>query len=271
MQLSIVIPAYNEQSRLPHTLDLLESFFGSMGKSGSVKLREIIVVDDGSRDDTAHAARSRRGAFPIDVIRFEKNLGKGAAARTGMLSARGDCSLIYDADAATPPGEIPKLADCMRREQADVVIGSRVRGRQENLVTMQSHRRLVGSLYQKFSSALIPGIKDPACGAKLFTRRAAQDIFSRQRIERFAFDIEILSLALRLGYRVHEMPIRWEAIAGSKVSLVRDSLNMSWCVAKLYVRHLLLRDLGPRPASTAQATESIQAAAVESGSQRRAA
>ena len=259
MQLSIIIPAYNEQERLPRTLSLLESFFGDAhpATAGELRLAEIIVVDDGSADATASVLRSRPSAISIELIRFEKNRGKGAAARAGMLAARGDCCLLYDADAATPVEEIPKLVEQMRLKEADVVIGSRVRGREQNLVSMQAHRHLIGRMYHLFSSALIPGIDDAACGAKLFTREAARDLFSRQRIERFAFDIEILSLAMRLGYTIHEMPVRWTAVAGSKVSLVRDSLNMSWCVAKLYLRHLLLRDLNDRQAAAMQAREAL--------------
>jgi dolichyl-phosphate beta-glucosyltransferase len=270
MQLSIVIPAYNEQERLPRTLSLLDSFFAA-GEYDGLCLKEIIVVDDGSSDATSSIADDRHARIPTRVIRFEKNRGKGAAARAGMLAARGDCCLLYDADAATPAAEIPKLAERMRTHAADVVIGSRVSGREEKLVSMQLHRRLIGRAYHALSAALIPGIDDAACGAKLFTRSAAQDLFSRQRIERFAFDIEILSLALRLGYRVNELPVHWEAVAGSKVSLVRDSLNMSWCVLKLYARHLVLRDLGdgqtilPHPELSASKSDS------RDGSHRRAA
>ena len=113
---------------------------------------------------------------------------------------------------------------------------------------MQRHRRWIGSVYHWLCSALIPGIDDAACGAKLFTRDAAQDLFSRQRIHRFAFDIEILSLAMRRGYTISEIPVRWQAVPGSKVSLAWDSINMSWCVLKLYIRHLLLGDLNERAA-----------------------
>jgi dolichyl-phosphate beta-glucosyltransferase len=246
MQLSIIIPAYNEEERLPRTLALLEAFFHGPGVAGRLRLREVIVVDDGSRDATSSVVRSWRGTIPLQLIRLERNRGKGAAARAGMLSARGDFCLLYDADAATPVTEIPKLAARLRRDDADLVIGSRVRGRKRNLVSMQWHRRLIGSVYHWMCSALIPGIDDAACGAKLFTRRAVQDLFSRQRIDRFAFDIEVLSLAQRRGYTICEMPVRWEAVPGSKVNLVRDSLNMSWCVLKLYVRHVLLRDLNDR-------------------------
>ncbi len=169
-----------------------------------------------------------------------------------MLAARGDCCLLYDADAATPVMEIAKLAAVLRERGADIVIGSRVLGRQENMVRMQWHRRIIGTVYRKLCSALIPGVADAACGAKLFTRTAAQDLFSRQQIDRFAFDIEVLSLALRRGYVVFEMPVRWEAIPGSKVNLVWDSLNMLWCVLKLYGRHMLLRDLGEQRAPTVE-------------------
>ena len=243
MQLSIVIPAYNEQDRLPRTLALLEEFFFRSGGSHGLQLKEVIVVDDGSTDATSVVANSWHGALPMRVIRFERNRGKGAAARAGMLAARGDGCLLYDADAATPTSEIPKLVERLGRDGADLVIGSRVRGRQQNLVSMQCHRRWIGSAYHWLCSALIPGIDDAACGAKLFTREAARDLFSRQRIERFAFDIEILSLAMRRGYTICEIPVRWEAVPGSKVSLARDSMNMSWCVLKLYVQHLLLGDL----------------------------
>ncbi|HEV2971936.1 MAG TPA: dolichyl-phosphate beta-glucosyltransferase [Pirellulales bacterium] len=251
MQLSIIIPAYNEEQRLPRTLSLLEAFFHGSGAVGPLQLREVVVVDDGSRDATSSVVRTWRGAMPLRLIRLEKNSGKGAASRAGMLAAVGDCCLLYDADAATPVSEIPKLAARMCRDRADLVIGSRVRGRKHNLVSMQWHRRLIGSGYHWLCSALIPGIDDAACGAKLFTRRAAQDLFSRQRIDRFAFDIEVLSMALRRGYTICEMAVRWEAVPGSKVNLLRDTLNMSWCVLKLYVRQALLRDLNDRGAEAA--------------------
>jgi dolichyl-phosphate beta-glucosyltransferase len=249
MKLSIVIPAYNEQDRLPETLSRLESFFCG-GERAELHVHEVIVVDDGSTDATSAVVSSWPGTLPLRLIRFEKNRGKGAAAKAGMVAADGDCCLLYDADAATPTSEIPKLVEQLRRHGADLVIGSRVRGRQENLVTMQRHRRWIGSIYHWLCSALIPGIDDAACGAKLFTRDAARDLFSRQRIDRFAFDIEILSLAMRLGYTIRETPVRWTAVPGSKVSLVRDSVNMSWCVLKLYARHLLLRDLNESSAPT---------------------
>ena len=131
---------------------------------------EVIVVDDGSRDGTSEVARSWNGPLPVQGIRLQRNQGKGAAARAGMLAARGDCCLLYDADAATPPAEILNLAATMRQRQADMVIGSRVMGARENLVSMQWHRRMIGRIYKSICTALVPGIEDMACGAKLFTR-----------------------------------------------------------------------------------------------------
>ena len=245
MQLSIIIPAYNEEQRLPSTLAQLEAFFcNQSAAAAAVNVREVIVVDDGSRDGTSAVAWSWRGHLPVRGIRLERNQGKGAAVRAGMLAAEGDCCLLYDADAATPPAEIIKLATMMRQRQADVVIGSRVLGARENMVSMRWHRRLIGRVYYALCTSLVPGIADMACGAKLFTREAARDLFFRQKIDRFAYDIEVLSLAQRLGYAVVEMPVRWEAIPGSKVNLVWDSFNMLWCVLKLYGRHMVLRDLG---------------------------
>ena len=115
MQLSIVIPAYNEQDRLPRTLSLLESFFCGRAQ-GNLHLKEVIVVDDGSADATSTVVKAWPGPLPLRLIRFEKNRGKGAAAKAGMLAASGDCCLLYDADAATPVGEIPKLVEQMRRK-----------------------------------------------------------------------------------------------------------------------------------------------------------
>jgi dolichyl-phosphate beta-glucosyltransferase len=277
MDLSIIIPAYNEQDRLPSTLAQLEEFYNRLAGAEILRLVEVIVVDDGSLDNTTAVVHSWTGNLPLRSIRLERNRGKGAAARAGMLAARGDCCLLYDADAATPALEIVKLAAVLRERGADIVIGSRVLGRQENMVKMQWHRRIIGTVYRNLCSALIPGVADAACGAKLFTRTAAQDLFSRQKIDRFAFDIEVLSMALRRGYVVFEMPVRWEAIPGSKVNLVWDSMNMLWCVLKLYGRHMILRDLGegvaPAPgqlaAHAAQATAGQRAAATVAGGNRQ--
>src|SRR5579871_4858630 len=126
MQLSIIIPAYNESQRLPRTLGLLETLIGATSDLGGARLLETIVVDDGSRDETALVVRQWHGPLPLRLLQLPINQGKGAAARTGMLAAAGDLCLLYDADAATPVGEIANLVQSLRRDRADIAIGSRV-------------------------------------------------------------------------------------------------------------------------------------------------
>src|SRR6202035_4137093 len=159
---------YNEEARLPSTLAQLEEFHNRLAGTEVLRIAEVIVVDDGSRDGTTAVVKSWAGNLPLRSIRLEQNRGKGAAARAGMLAARGDCCLLYDADAATPPAEILNLVATMRQRQAGSVIGSRVMGARENLVSMQWHRRMIGRVYKSICTALVPGIEDMACGAKLF-------------------------------------------------------------------------------------------------------
>ncbi len=235
MSLSIVIPAYNEARRLPATLERLQSCFAHV--TGVMALHEIVVADDGSRDGTASVAEAFAGRLPIRVVSLPVNRGKGAAVRAGMLAAIGDRVLFYDADGATPPEEILRLGTAMDAAQADVAIGSRVNPEQ-GIVTMSRYRRLIGRAYHALCAPLVPGIQDTACGCKLFTAAAAHDLFSRQSIDRFAFDVEVLFLARRLGYRITEVRVAWTAVGESKVRIVRDGLNMFRSVAGLYLAWL---------------------------------
>jgi dolichyl-phosphate beta-glucosyltransferase len=235
MSLSIVIPAYNEAKRLPATLERIRDCFA--GVTGSMVLGELIVVDDGSRDGTHAAAGAFAASLPLRVLPMPVNRGKGAAVRTGMLAATGDRVLFYDADGATPPEEILNLGAAMDASGADVAIGSRVNPEQ-GIVTMSWYRRLIGRVYHALCAPLVPGLQDTACGCKLFTAAAAKDLFSRQTIDRFAFDVEILFLAHRLGYRIEEVRVAWTAVEGSKVRIVRDGVNMFRSVAGLYLAWL---------------------------------
>jgi dolichyl-phosphate beta-glucosyltransferase len=235
--LSLVIPAYNETPRLPQTLSALQGFFSH--PPAGTSLTEVIVVDDGSKDGTAELARSWSDRLPMRVITLPQNRGKGAAVREGMLAAKGDLVLMYDADGATPISELPSLIKAMKEQNATIAIGSRVDNERE--VSMQGYRRIIGRAYHTLCAPLHPGIRDAACGCKLFTRDAAQDLFSRQRIDRFAFDIEILSLALLHGYNVAQVPVRWTAVEKSKVVIWRDGPQMFWCILKLYVDRFLRR------------------------------
>ncbi len=237
MTLSIVIPAYNEAKRLPKTLERLQDCFAAQT---DVTLLEVIVVDDGSQDGTAAMAAEWAGRLPIRTEILPLNQGKGAAVRTGVLAAHGDLVLFYDADGATPPSEILKLIAVQRQTSADVVIGSRIAA-EKGIVTMSYSRRFIGRVYHALCSPLVPGIHDTACGCKLFTHQAAQRLFALQTIDRFAFDVEILFLAHRLGLVIKEVTVNWTAVGESKVRVVRDGLNMFRSVLGLYRRWFELR------------------------------
>lgn len=233
--ISFIIPCYNEQDRLATTLQHIADF---LAKKTCVALKEIIIVDDGSSDRTAAIAQEWQSRLPIHLVRFQRNTGKGAALRAGVLHASGMLILLYDADAATPICELDRLFEEMKRSHADIVIGSRVRPSPLRPVEMAWHRQFIGTVYRLLTWPLIPGIDDAACGCKLFRGDVAKKIFSKQRVNRFAYDIEILSLALQNGYTIVTVPVRWRAVPLSKVRIVRDGMEMLMQVFLLYVRRL---------------------------------
>lgn len=235
MNLSLIIPAYNEAKRLPKTLEEIRVFFAN---ASEFLPYEVIVVDDGSSDHTNQIAESFEDRMPVRCIRLAKNRGKGAAVRDGVHNAKGQFIFIYDADGATPIEDIKKLHKALLENNADIAIGSRVICSPQQTVSMSLHRRLVGRIYWLFTRPLIGKVKDAACGAKLFRAKAAQDIFSRQVINRFAFDVEVLNLAKRGGYQVIEVPVYWKAVPKSKVRLIRDGVDMFLCVIKIYLSSL---------------------------------
>jgi dolichyl-phosphate beta-glucosyltransferase len=211
--LSIVIPAYNEEKRLPASLETLAAYVKSRALDA-----EVIVVDDGSRDRTAQSAREVGGRLGLDliVLVLAENHGKGYAVRSGVLAARGGSVLVSDADFSTPIGEWEKLSAA----GAPIAIGSRAVD--ESLVKERqpAFRQAMGKLFNRLVRLLlVPGVKDTQCGFKLFSRGAAHDIFSRARIDRFAYDVEALVLAKRLGYAIAEVPVLWFNSPDSKVSL----------------------------------------------------
>ncbi len=231
--ISIVIPAYNEEERLPHTLISIAEYFKN--EHNNFSLEEVIVVDDGSKDGTASVARSFSKILPIKVIVISPNKGKGNAVRIGSLSSKGDCVFMYDADGATPIEELERFIEY--GNNADMVIGSRIAG-QESKVVMAPFRRFMGWCFHIVCSGLLPGIEDASCGAKLFSKKVAQEVFSKQRLNRFAFDIEILWLAHNLGFTIKEIPVNWFAVPGSKVNVYRDGIEMFWSVVGLYRRQM---------------------------------
>jgi dolichyl-phosphate beta-glucosyltransferase len=222
IQLSIVIPAYNEQARLPRTV--LETIRWCTAQNLNF---EVIIADDGSRDETLALGR----LFEESDVRIRTlacpHMGKGATVRMGILNAKGRFVLFMDADGATPLSEIPKLLAAVEDGQ-DVAIGSRVVPRTgEAEVKTSLHRHVIGRVFALFVHLFaIGGIADTQCGFKIFRREAAAAIFSRQKIVGFAFDVEILFIARRLSLSVAEIPINWVAQPGSKVNLVTDSIRM---------------------------------------------
>ena len=215
--LSVIIPAYNEETRLaqslPQILDYLRQHFVH---------HEVIVVDDGSTDRTAVIAESHG----VRVLRLERNSGKGAAVRAGMLAATGDFVLFTDADLSTPITEIEKAFRHIAAG-ADVVIGSRALPESDVQVHQNFVRELMGKTFNLFVR-LIAGLPfpDTQCGFKCFRHFAAQEIFRRASIPGFAFDVEVLVLARLLKLRTVEMPVRWVNSPASKVGMLVHPLQM---------------------------------------------
>jgi dolichyl-phosphate beta-glucosyltransferase len=231
--LSVVIPAYNEEARLPETLRKTVSWCDAYDLEF-----EVIVVDDGSRDGTVALGRVFAESDQRIRVLACAHMGKGAAVRTGMLDAKGHFVLFMDADGATPLSEIPKLIAGID-EGYDVAIGSRVVRREgEAEVKTPLHRLVIGRTFAFFTGLLaLGGIADTQCGFKMFRREVAVAIFSRQKTVGFAFDVEILFIARRLSLSVLEIPVNWVAQPGSKVNLVTDSFRMLWDICRISWLH----------------------------------
>ena len=215
--LSIVIPVYNEAKRLPQTIKTVRDYLGK--KSFAY---EIVLVDDGSTDGSVDRVQQ---SDQIRVLRHAKNQGKGAAVRTGMLAAKGELLLFSDADLSTPIEELDVFLKHIKKYA--VVIGSRsIKGaRVEQYQPL--YRVLIGKVFNKFVRLItIRGIIDTQCGFKLFTRKAAQDVFKRQTMKGFSFDVEVLYIARKQGYAILEHPVRWKNAPGSKVNPLKDSIRM---------------------------------------------
>jgi len=198
--LSVVIPAYNEQDRLKRHLP-------HIGEHLRGRSHEIIVVNDGSRDDTAAVARSFPG---VEVIDLQPNRGKGGAVRAGMLAARGRYVLFTDADESTPISEVDKLLEKLERAGYDLAIGSRAVPGAEVEQPQVWYRALAGKLFGVATRlCCLRGIHDTQCGFKLMKREVAQKVFSQVTSNTAIFDIEMLVVATREGYRVAEVPVKW--------------------------------------------------------------
>lgn len=213
---SIVIPAYNEEARLPSTLERVIRYVAAKDFS----FAEIVIVDDGSRDGTAALVERRQRDHPsIRLLRNDQNRGKGYTVRHGMLEARGEWILSTDADLSTPIDELDKLLCAAERAGAVVAIGSRALDRSLVGVHQSMFRELSGRVFNVIMRA-ITGLpfRDTQCGFKLFRAGAAREIFSRQVLDGFSFDVEDLVIAKTLGLNAIEVPVVWNNVEGTKVS-----------------------------------------------------
>lgn len=219
---SIIIPAYNESGRLRPTLDELLRYFEE--RNCDV---EILVVDDGSRDDTRDiVSEYARAHSQVVLVENPGNRGKGYSVRNGMLHARGDICLFTDADLSSPIGEAQKLFDAIAGG-ADIAIGSRWLRADLQTERQPIYRQLFGRIFNLVLRIFLGlTFADTQCGFKAFRREAAHRIFSLQRIERWGFDPEILFLARRLGFSVKEVPVVWAHCEGTRLNPFRDGVRM---------------------------------------------
>ena len=256
LDLSVVIPAYNEESRLARTVREIVAHC-----RGDTRAFELILVDDGSRDGTSAVGRLLCQEYPeLRLIRLAANHGKGYAVRTGVINAVGHTVLFADADGATPIAEIERLEDALALG-ADVAIGSRALRAEGVRVEAKLYRHLIGRTFHQLVKWLADaGVGDTQCGFKLFRSSVAQDLFSRTRMNGFSFDVEVLVIARRRGYQVAEVPVNWVHQPGSKVRLTLDSLRMAvdlfrirahWLRGEYDVPHLTPWSQGVEAASNA--------------------
>lgn len=218
----MVVPAYNEEERLPRTLARLDEYYRTQPYTW-----DVTVISDGSVDGTERVvedfAKEHAG---FRLVASRPNRGKGYVVRTGMLEAKGDLILFCDADLATPQEETEKLLAHIEAG-ADIAIGSRPLAESTLERHQPLYRELLGRAFNKVVQMIaVRGIDDTQCGFKMFTRKSAQDVFKRCKLDGFSFDFEAIMIARDLGYRVDEVPIRWSHVEGSKVVLLRDGPRM---------------------------------------------
>ena len=214
--ISVVIPAYNEEKRLPQTLQRVQAYLDSSERDW-----ELIVVDDGSRDGTAALVAAAAAENPrIRLVSNPGNRGKGYAVRNGMLAAKGAWRLYSDADLSAPIEDLEKLEAHVQREDADIAIGSRAVDRSLVSVHQSKFREMSGRFFNRVMRK-ITGLpfSDTQCGFKLFRAEAAECVFQRQLLDGFSFDVEDLVIAKALGLKAVETPVRWANVEGTKVSL----------------------------------------------------
>ncbi len=261
-RLTIVVPAYNEAARIGPALDEL---FGWLRRGGPARSTgrssddigtwNVLVVDDGSSDDTVAIVESRPearagedGSPPSLRVLRRGHAGKGAAVTAGVLAADGDIVIFTDADMATPPDQIPLLTEALA--MADVALGSRIQpDGSDRRASQPTYRRLLGRVYRVLAGAWVTGdVPDTQCGFKGFRRAAAQDIFSRLKTDGIVFDVEIIYLMRRLDYRYAVVPVMWDDIHGSRMRVrLRLGLSVLWDLFRIPIIHRNTRASVPAP------------------------
>lgn len=251
-RLTIVLPAYNEAARIGPALDEL---FGWLSRGGPPRSRgrssrelgewDVLVVDDGSQDETAAIVSARPEAQPgsdgspprLRVLR-RAHAGKGAAVTAGVLAAEGDLVVFADADMATPPDQIPLLTEAL--VDHDVALGSRIHpDGSDRRASQPTYRRLLGRLYRLLAGLWVTGdVPDTQCGFKGFRRAAGRDIFGRLKTDGIVFDAEVIFLTRRLGYDYAIVPVMWHDIRGSRMRVrPRLALGVLWDLVRIPILH----------------------------------
>ena len=237
LYLSVIIPAFNEDKRILDTLGHIHIFISGLDVES-----EVVVVDDGSTDSTVDIVEHAMTCMPgLSIIKYERNRGKGYAFRTGFIRSAGQLVLLCDADLSTPIEEVGRFIQFVE-EGADIVIGSRALKDSKLIRRQPFHRSLMGKTFNKLVRLLtVGGISDTQCGFKLFRRDACLDIFEAQRVERFAFDAEVLFLARKKGLVIREEAVSWTNSPESRVRLFTDSSRMLTDLIKVRVDSILGR------------------------------
>ena len=231
--LSIVIAAYNEENRIGESLLKIKRYF-----DGQDADYEIIVVDDGSTDNTRQVSADYKSEISsLKIISYPENKGKGYALRQGVFASKGDAVLLTDADLSTPIEELDRLLPLIVGGRYNVVIGSRALNASEIIKKQPWWRQGMGKTFNKIVKVLVlTDFEDTQCGFKLFSVEAAKSLFKDARIDRFAYDVEILAMAKMKGFRMSEVPVRWINSPESKVNPIFDSLQMFFDLIKIRMR-----------------------------------
>jgi len=233
IDLSIVIPAYNEEERLPGFLQNVQKYIDNIGI-----IAEILIVDDGSKDKTAEIVNNIIKQDPrVKLLTQIPNQGKGAAVKRGILESKGKYAIYADADGATPITELDKFLPLMMNN-SEIIIGSRKAGSDDVDRSRKGVRALMGMFFYKIVNLFaVPGIQDTQCGFKMFRSDIAKNIFKRAKEKGWAFDVELLYLAQLLGYNIYEVPVNWHEVEGSKVNPLVDSMKMLVAIFRIRSSH----------------------------------